>query len=58
MVLYSKALLLYGVHNGFNGKNCSGKAEDCFYQQFGITFKEALVKCYTAYGAAIWIFGK
>jgi len=49
---------LFGIHNDFNDKICSKQGEDSFYQQFGIQFKEALVKCYTTYGVVIWTFGK
>jgi len=58
MILNSNAMLLCGIHNDFNGKPCTKQGEESFYHQFGIKVKEALVKCCTAYGAAIWTFGK
>ena len=58
MILNRNEILLRGIHNDFNGKSCSKQVEDSFYQQFATKFKEALVKCYDAYGAASWTFGK
>jgi hypothetical protein len=49
LILNSTPGFLCGIHNDFNGKSCSKQGEDSFYQQLGIKFKEALVKCYTTY---------